>query len=310
MKENFECTIKTYPKCDDYLRICWSGEEYKKIEEFIKTHENATKLELDRCMLKYRNIEKTYKEFIDDYVTYADSMEFIQFNPFKIIINESIKASLYFMKKSIDFMQTARFFAIKSKLILDTNFNINWSQGYITQYLFRCIYFGTSATWYANTFDQVLQSVYWAYELYTSAIDRDGNTYSEEWDVKKIMALCTYEFVVCELKNRGETNVRKLLTTCSEKIEEVRLWANYIKHKGGIDYINSQAEDPFEIYVSSSESNIVAENLDDRFALKNFKSPIEIDIDEKSEVILQVHRALYDCITKIIEVIDFEKFTL
>lgn len=306
----FTFTAKTYPKCDEYLKIRWNGEEYKKIENFITTHQNATEAELDECRILYRGIEKTYKEFIDDYAAYAKEMKFIEFSPFKIIMKQSIKASLYFVEKTLDCMQTARFFAMKSKLILDTDFNMHWSQGYIPQYLFRCTYFGTAATWYSNTFDQLLQAVYWGYELYTSVTDRDGNSYDDDWDVKKIMTFCTYEFVVGELKSRGQTDVRKLLTSCSGKIEEVRLWANYIKHKGGVDYKDSQAEDPFKIYImpvgTTSENN----QPDERFAIENFKSPIEIDIDEKSQVMTNVHKALYDCITKLIAAIDFDSYQL
>lgn len=43
-----------------------------------------------------------------------------------------------------------------------------------------------------------------------------------------------------------------------------------------------------------------------RFALKNFKSPIEIDIDEKLPVLENVHQALYECITNIINLIDYD----
>ena len=193
MKGTFTFTAKTYPKCDEYLRIRWNGEEYKKIEEFISMYPETEEPELDICMVNYRG---------------------------------------------------------------------------------------------------------------------DENSYNDSWDVKKIMTFCTYEFVVGALKSRGITNVRKLLTSCSGKIEEVRSWANYIKHKGGIDYKDSQAEDPFQIYIAPVESDIISEHLDDRFAIKNFKSPIEIDIDEKSKVILQTHRALCECITKIIEAIDFDKYTL
>lgn len=306
----FTFTTKTYPKCDDYLRIRWTGEEYKKIEDFIRLHPYADKAELDACMVQYRGVEKTYKEYIGDYSSFADRMKFVEFNPCKIIVNQSIRASKYFVEKTLDCLQTARFFAMKSKLILDANYNLHWSQGYIPQYLFRCTYFGTAATWYSNTFDQLLQTVYWAYELYTDAVDRDGNPYNDSWDVKKIMSFCTYEFVVGTLKNRGDTDVRKVLTSCSGKIEEVRTWANYIKHKGGIDYRDSQAEDPFQIYIAPADSGVTAEQLDDRFAIKNFKSPIEIDIDEKSNVMLQVHDALYECITKTIDAIDFDKYTL
>lgn len=310
MKGTFTFTVKTYPKCDDYLKIRWNGEEYKKIEDFISLHPDADDAELDVCMVQYRGVEKTYKEFIEDYSSFADGLKFVEFNPCKIIVNQSIRTSKYFVEKTIDCLQTARFFAMKSKLILDTNYNLHWSQGYVSQYLFRCIYFGTAATWYSNTFDQLLQAVYWAFELYNDAVDRDGNHYNDLWDVKKIMTFCTYAFVVRTLKNRGYTDVRKLLTSCSGKIKEVRSWANYIKHKGGIDYKDSQAEDPFQFYIAPAESCIMPEQLDDRFAIKNFKSPIEIDIDEKSNVMLQAHSVLYECITKIIDAIDFDKYTL
>ena len=310
MKGTVKYTIKTYPKCDDYLRIRRNGEEYKKIEDFASAYSDIEEPELELCMVSYRGTEKTYKEFVNDYSVFADKLSFVEFDPCRIIVNRSIRASKYFIEKTIDCLQTARFFAMKSKLILDTNYNLPWSQGYVPQYLFRCIYFGTAVTWYSNTFDQLLQAVYWAFELYTDAVDRDKNPYNESWDVKKIMTFCTYEFVVRTLKSREYQDIRKLLTSCSRKIEEIRSWANYIKHKGGIDYKDSEAEDPFQFYVAPADSDITAEQLDDRFAIKNFRSPIEIDIDEKSNVILQAHSALYECITKIINAIDYDKYTL
>lgn len=30
MKGTFKITSKTYPRCDDYLKIRWNGEEYKR----------------------------------------------------------------------------------------------------------------------------------------------------------------------------------------------------------------------------------------------------------------------------------------
>ena len=310
MRGNFKFTVKTYPKCDDYLQIRWNGEEYKKIEDFISQHSDADESELAACMINYRGEEKTYREFIDDYLAYSEALKFVEYYPFKIILNPSIRASKYFVEKTTECLQTARFFAMKSKLILDTDYNLCWSQGYVPQYLFRCTYFGTASTWYSNTFDQLLQAVYWAFELYTDAVDRDGSQYDDSWNVKKIMTLCTYEFVVGTLKARGYTEVRKLLTSCSGKIEEVRSWANYIKHKGGIEYKDSQAEDPLQIYIAPTELGAGTEQLDERFEIKNFKSPIEIDIDEKSNVLLNAHGALHECITKIIVAIDFDKYTL
>ena len=185
MRETVSFIAKSYPKCGDYLKISRNGEEYKKIEDFISLYSDTDEAELDACMINYRGKEKSYREFMDDYSEYAEALKFVEFYPFKIILNPSIRASIYFMKKTTECLQTARFFAIKSKLILDTNYNLPWSQGYVPQYMFRCTYFGTASTWYSNTYDQLLQAVYWAFELYTDVVDRDGNLYDDSWHVKK-----------------------------------------------------------------------------------------------------------------------------
>lgn len=310
MQGTLTITAKTYPKCDDYLRIRKVDDEYKKIEDFIKLYPNIKEPEVYECMIKYRAVEKTYKEFMNDYLSFADQLHFVKFNPCKIIIHQPVRVSKYFIEKAIDCLQTARFFAIKSHLILDRNSNLNWTQGYIPQYSFRCTYFGTAVTWYSNTFDQLLQAVFWGFELYTDAVDKKRNHYNDSWDAKKTLKFCNYDFVIRILKNRGYTDAHKLLISCFKKIKEIRSWANYIKHKGGIDYKDSEPEEPIRIYVAPRNSNINVTQLDERFAIENFKSPIEIDIDEKCNTLLQVHCALYECITQIIDVIDFDKYSL
>lgn len=310
MQATLTITAKTYPKCDDYLRIRKADDEYKKIEDFIKLYPNIKEPEIYECMIKYRAVEKTYREFMNDYLSFADQLQFVEFNSCKIIVNQSARVSKYFIEKAIDCLQTARFFAIKSHLILDRNFNLNWTQGYIPQYSFRCTYFGTAVTWYSNTFDQLLQAVFWAFELYTDAVDKKRNHYNDSWDAKKTLKFCNYDFVIRILKNRGYTDAHKLLISCFKKIKEIRSWANYIKHKGGIDYKDSEPEEPIRVYVAPRNSNINVTQLDERFAIENFKSPIEIDIDEKCNTLLQAHCALYECITQIIDVIDFDKYSL
>jgi hypothetical protein len=308
----FTFAAKTVPECEEFLKIQWPGEQFMTIDSFIEGHPKATEDEIDACAINYRGEEKLHKDFISEYSERSNNMKFVRFEPFMILINPTMRASSYFMKKAIDCHGTARFFTMKSLLILDTDFNLGWRQGYVPQFLFRCTYFGTAATWYSNTFDQLLQAVYWAYGLYTSVTDRDGNVYDDTWDAKKTMSLCTYEFVVGELKSRGLSDVRKQLTSCSGKIEEVRTWANYIKHKGGIDYKYLEPDDPFQIYFVpiGEEKNSVTEPPDDKFAIKNFKSPVEIDIDEKLPTLENVHQALYECITNIINLIDYDSHKL
>lgn len=307
---NLTITVKTEPECEGFLRIKCPDEDYQPIEKFIEMHENASSHDLDNCLINYRGTERTYKEFIDEHVAFSNSLEFVNFNSSSIIVDDNINASRYFMRKAIDCLQNARLFAMKSQLIIDTNSNVNWATGYVAQFAMRCVYFDTAATWYSNTFDQLLQAVYWAYELYTNAVDRYGNKYNDAWDAKKTMTFCTYKFVVKELKSRGLTAVRKKLTVCSGKIEEIRKWANYIKHKGGIEYKYLEPDDPFKIYITSTKENAKQNSCDKRFAIDNFKSPIEIDIDEKITVYADVHKALHECITSIIEEIDYESHKL
>ena len=309
MQGSFTFTAKSVPECESFLQIRWPDEEYLSIEQFITLHPNITRTELDKCTLRYRAKEEQYFSYIDTYVRSSQDLKFVRFNSWQIIMSPAIRASVYFTYKAADCLQNARFFLLKSKLIIDSNENMPWANGYLAQYSLRCLFFGTAATWYSNTFDQLLQSVYWAYELYTSAVDRKGNTYDNTWDAKKMMSFCTYEFVVGELKKRNLNVVRKLLTTCYGKIEEVRCWANYIKHKGGIEYLHLTPESPLKIYVAPAGD---AEKLGDyaRFEITNFKSPVEIDIDEKITVLECTHKELFECITAIIAEIDYCKYLL
>lgn len=314
---NFTITAKTEPECKSFLKIREASGEYMTIDTFILLHPKMTEDELDKCYINYRGMEKTYKDDTEEYCNFSEEMKFVQFNPPSIIVEPSIKPSIYFMQKSIECLDFARFFTMKSALLLDIDYNIRWSQGYIPQFLFRCIYFGTASTWYSNAFDHLLQAVYWGKKLYTSVVDREGNPYENGWDTKKVMALCTYEFVVTELKARGEAELRTLLTTCSGKIEEVRMWANYIKHKGGLDYQYLEAESPFKLYFVPSgqtptegDGRMQYQPPDEKYEIKNFKSPIKIDIDAKKEELVKAHSAIYDCIEKTIANINYEQYAI
>ncbi len=311
-------TAKSEPECKSFLKIRMPTEGYQLIDEFIKTHPSISDTEIEKCFITYRGIEKTYKQFTNDYTVFSETMKFVSFNPPKFIVNQSINAAVYFAQKSIDCLQFARFFTIKSNLILDTDYNIHWSQGYAPQFYFRCIYFGTAATWYSNAFDHVLQTVYWGEKLYTSAVDRDGNSYTETWDAKTTMKYCTYKFVIRELKAREKTPLKEYLTTCFSIIERVRTWANYIKHKGGIDYKYLEPESPYKLFlVPTDEATHVEPKVgaqyqepDAKYEIKDFKSPIEIDIDDKVQELVNAHTAIYNCIENVLVDMNFEQYAI
>ena len=316
---NIKITATSRPECEQFLKIRADGEEFQTIDEFLKVHPNPTEEYLNNtCFLSYRGKEISFEDYINEYRTFTETMGFVRFQKPAIILDASIKAAAYFTQKAIECLQFARFFTIKSALLIDNNFNIHWSQGYAPQFLFRCIYFGTSTTWFSNAFDHVLQSVYWAKKLYTSVKDRNDQLYDNTWDTKKILENCTYEFVVGELKERGLRDCRKHLTACSSKIEEVRKWANYIKHKGGIDYKFLEAEAPFQIYYvpveegqnAGKSANSPVTPPDEKYKLKDVKSPIEIDIDEKLQVLVDAHTAVFQCINNTITDIDYENHSI
>lgn len=310
--KDFTIKAVSEPECKSFLKIK-KGDIYYTLDEFIAAFNSDAEELLNDCMIIYRGTEKSYPQTIADYVTFSDSLEFYSFKEPILVMDEAIRASIYFTKKARECLQFARFFSMKSALLLDTDFNLHWSQGYVPQYLFRCIYFGTASTWYSNTFDHILQIAYWGLGLYTSTKDRDDYAYNDSWDVKKIMSLCTYEFIVAELKTRGLTDVRKMLTACSGAIEEVRSWANYIKHKGGIDYKNLEAPAPYKAYFvpvgKEAASPKIGEKYvppDERFAIDDFKSPIEVDIDEGLPKLKEAHKAIHKCLGEVVVSIDFD----
>lgn len=155
-------------------------------------------------------------------------------------------------------------------------------------------------------------------KLYTYVTDRDGTPYDDSWDTEKILARCKYDFVVRELKRQGHTELRECLMLCWNAINEVRTWANYIKHKGGIDYKYLEPENPIKLFVmpmgkcGSDETEIDAhcQEFDTKYEIKDFKSPIEIDVDDKIPELVKAHTAIYECIEKVISEIDFEQYVI
>lgn len=315
---NYTFTATTKPECEHFLTIRTLDGEFQTIDCFIKKYPDATDDFLNTCILNYRGREISFKDYEAEYTAFSEKMGFISFQKPTVILDYDIRAAVYFTQKAIECLQFARFFTMKSALLLETDYNMHWSQGYVPQFLFRCIYFGTSTTWYSNAFDHVLQSVYWGKKLYTSVKDRDDIPYDDTWNTKRILENCTYEFVVGELKARGLTDCRKHLTVCSSKIEEVRKWANYIKHKGGIDYKFLEADPPYKMFFIPAKEDqheggapaLRLKQPDNKYELKDFKSPIEIDIDEKLQALIDAHSAIFQSINETIADIDYENHSV
>ena len=139
MQGTFTFTAKSVPECESFLQVKWPGEDYLPIEQFIALHPNVSRIELDKCTLRYRTRDELYADYIDTYVRSSQDLKFVRFNSWQIIVSPPIRASVYFTEKAADCLQNARFFLLKSKLIIDSNENIPWSNGYLAQYSLRCL---------------------------------------------------------------------------------------------------------------------------------------------------------------------------
>lgn len=310
---NLTFSAKSEPECKDFFKIKFGAEGFQAIDQFSELHSGLWEELKDGCTISYRGKEFLYKEYAQEHTAVSDSMEFVRFRIGFPSTDKDINAAAHFTEEAINCLQLARFFTMKSKMLMDADRSISWSNGYISQFWIRCTYFGTAATWFSNAFDQVLQSIYWGKKLYTSVKDRDEVPFDETWSTKKILENCNFEFVVAELKNRGETECRKHLTKCSGAIEEIRKWANYIKHKGGIGYKYLKADSPFHIYavpVQKADGKAPPAIPDDKYELKKFESPIQVDIDEESEKLVAAYQAIRQSILETIEDIDYDSHTI
>lgn len=322
MSNTIQLVATSVAPCKSFLHIKGENDNrFQTIDEFVRTHSKISEKKLLRSSVEYRGEVKTYQAWIDDYIQFSNNLQILSFIPPNFILNESVEISAYFARKASNCLQNARFFILKSALILDSNSNINWNQGYGAQFYLRCIYFGTATTWLSNCFDHILQILYWGFMLFTSAEDRDRNKYNPSWTTPKIAAFCDFNFVVKVLKERNFTNVRKIITTCMGKLETIRQWSNYIKHKGGIDYLYAEPELPFHAYFipedhdnqvkeSSTALNEFSNLPKSKFRLNDVKSPFQVDIDKEIHRLETAYHLLYDCLNKTIKLMNFEKYSV
>lgn len=316
MKHSFRAV--SLPECNKFLLIRAADEPFQLIEDFVSLHPNISEELLATCTIRYRGKDISYSDYDEQYKRWTESLNFVCFQKPVVMVNPSIEASAYFVEKAIECLQFARFFIIKSGRLLENDYHIPWTQGYQPQFLFRCIYFGTATTWLQNSFDQVLQAVYWAKELYKCAKDKQKKAYDTTWDVKKVLQFCNYTFVKRELDQCSLTDCSKHLSTCYAKTKTVRDWANFIKHKGGIDYKYLEAESPLKKYFVPVEAqkemgrdmNSSIWFPDPRFEIKDFRSPIKVDIDKQLATLVNAHSALYQVICETIADIDFANNSL
>lgn len=297
-------TAESRAACLDFLKIRYKEEPFQLIEDFIQTHPDPSEEMLNECTLLYRGREESYKDNYDNLLSFANGLQSVEFDRPSMLTDKPINIAAFYTDKTIECLYLARHYIIKSAQLLVDNHNAPWLDGYLTQYWFRCVNFGTAVTWLQNAFDHILQSVYFGKKLYSQVVDQKHCQYNPSWDINKILKHCKYSFVVCELKKQGLLTCYEHITNCYSKIENVRSWANYIKHKGGIDYKNLEAESPIVILIAPASQN----GTDFPYEVKDFKSPVQIDIDDSQEELVSSYCAIWECINETIEDIDYTQY--
>lgn len=295
---------RTEANCKQFLKLRMPSEaEYSTIDAFIENHPDITVVPPDDCMMLYRGNEYSYGEYTKECAQLFSNLPYPKSFISPLYLDKSLNASAFFVNKARECLGLGDFFLRRSKMVLENNYSIPWHQGYSAQFQFRCIYFGTAATWYQNCYDQILQVIYWSRELYRNLRDKKTKEliYQDTWTDEEILERCSYHFVNQEIKN--EPDLHDALQTCTQETKTVRTWANYIKHKGGLKYAHLEAEMPFAIYVLPKDG----EKTIAQCRVNRFSSPLTIDIDKEMEVLFHSRNVLCEFLNLVIASIPVEK---
>ena len=312
MKIQFTAT--NYAECKNFLTIKNKQDNcFITLEEFIKLNPTISKSCLDNCIINYRGRIIDFTQYVNEYLNITEGLLFYDYTTLVgTYFNFDDRAALYHIQKASDCLQTARYYAIKSSLLLDYDLNMPWKYGYQPQFYFRCVNFGTAASWYANCFDYILQIVYWGFSLYQNVVDKQKQKYNQTWDKKKILKLCNYNFVINELERNKLNSLKTAIELCYKQCASIKRITNYIKHKSGVDYLYLLPKPLGECFFSKRElsedemkqmifSNAKMPNVE---RIEEFESPIKIDIDKSINDLHIAHKALHNCLVKVVNELD------
>lgn len=298
---------KTYSPCLDFLYIKWPDDDFLLVQDFMKIHSGERLDKYDLCEIKYRNEVFSFSEHRK-----TNSQIISNLPLYNIKINQHYHernkyAYKFYIEKAAEYLTNARYFFIKLLPCFDPYFSLGYNPSYVGYYWSRCLSFSSSVSWLANSFDQILQSVYWNYKLYENAIDHDNNKFDESWTEEKIMKFCKLDFVLKELEDKCLGSIRSLLVSTSNHNQEIWKWSNYLKHKGGFDFQYLNPPPVSATYVlPKNYDNLPGATIipDDKYRIDNFLSPIKIDIDKDYVKLQESYKTLLNCCESIFKLIN------
>lgn len=297
----------TTSACADFLHILYKEKKYS-LEAFskkFKDEEFSLSSILKECSVNYRGTTMTYDEMDQKHIEFSKDLSLFTryrseirfYEPNILLGNTDYYKASKFLGKAAESLQTARYYLIHSEKLLSTDLDVSWSHGYTSQFYFRTLNFISAVGWYDNCFDYVLQIVYLAFELYKKV-----PKYDSELPFEDILAKCKYY----TLKNLYKENqsvpnysdLWKIITACHTALSNVKKWDTYMKNRGGIIFNGFTRPNPFDLCITDSDGNIVAES-------KEFYT-IKLDLDQSIKLLQSAHKALLKCMDKLVTFINFK----
>lgn len=302
-------TAQSIAACINYLYIIYDDEKLN-LEEFAKKYSSKDLDQLiEHCKIEYKGTLKSYADCVSEYSAFCESLPFSekyvqQIYPLEMSLltgNYDFYKSGKFFNKTENCLQTARNYLIRCARLFDYNQNMNWIYGYGPQFMLRSLDFSSAVIWYNNCYDYILQIAYLAFSLFKLLPN-----YAQTWTFEETIKKCSYRTMekICN-NNATIPNISILwgiLDNCHSAMHDVNEWANYIKHKGGIEIVGLHPEAPFTMQLQDLSGTIIAQNSE--------FSPISIDMDNAITILKNTHMALYSCLDQLYTFINYPAATL
>lgn len=306
-------TAKTYADSENYLLIGYRGNRYK-LGEFasnFKVEGSAYQLDelFEECTLIYNDEEFSISQYHEEISNFSNRLIFSQqyinrIYPYEMphifLINKDYFAAGRLIKSAEDQLSFGRMALLRSFVKLDFNININWKTGYGPIYYIRCVNASNAIIWYNNIFDYLMQIIFIAFGIYRFHPD-----FNEELEFHKILKLCDYKYLSQFYgSNKTVQNFKelwKLLSVAQASNTKINEWANFIKHKGGIDYIGSTPASPYRIELTL--------NTGDKISDLDFNPP-QVQLEDVLSELANHHIVLCSTLAKIVDFMKFDAVRL
>ena len=258
------------------------------------------------CSILYKGKTITYADMFKDIERYSSKLKITQLYkekiyPFELnklfIIDTDYYAAGKLLKSAEDQLSFGRKALLDSYRILDLNMNSEWKHGYGPIYYQRCFNANNAIIWYNNVFDSILQIIYIAFGIY-----KHHPNYNKSHTFHKILKDCDYRFLNKFYKEHQNIKNFKelwnLISKVSKSNKKINTWANFIKHKGGINYRGSTPEPPINAKIIMLEgSEIKSEEFE----------PPNVTLDEVISELEKHHLVLCDAFEALVDFIGFNK---